>query len=132
VRLAGTLLAREPLRRMVRIAEADQKVLVDERGFEPPAFSLRTRNKIHKGAVLQPLTSSEGHLKWATWATGTRTRLAAQVFAYTRFSNTSVKHTITFMPQEFPGLKPNDDRRMRRARLIRDGVSWRQACLQSG
>src|SRR5262252_4911706 len=25
-----------------------------------------------------------------------------------------------------------EDRRMKRARLIRDGLSWRQACLQSG
>jgi hypothetical protein len=36
------------------------------------------------------------------------------------------------MPKkEFPGSK-TDDRRMRRARLIRDGASWRQACLQAG
>lgn len=25
-----------------------------------------------------------------------------------------------------------EDRRMKRARLVRDGMSWRQACLQSG
>lgn len=29
------------------------------------------------------------------------------------------------------GMKVND-RRMRRARLIRDGMSWRQACIKSG
>jgi hypothetical protein len=33
--------------------------------------------------------------------------------------------------KKLPDVKA-DDRRMRRARLIRDGMSWRQACLQSG
>jgi hypothetical protein len=37
------------------------------------------------------------------------------------------------MVKEFPGMKdPKRDRRMIRARLIRDGMSWRQACLRSG
>ena len=35
------------------------------------------------------------------------------------------------MSKKFLGLK-TEDRRMRRARLIRDGMSWRQACLRSG
>ena len=29
-------------------------------------------------------------------------------------------------------IKPPEDRRMRRARLIRDGMSWRKACLLAG
>jgi hypothetical protein len=36
------------------------------------------------------------------------------------------------MPKNSPGMKPNDDRRMRRARLVRDGMSWRAACLKAG
>jgi hypothetical protein len=38
------------------------------------------------------------------------------------------------MPNEkYPALHdPKADRRMKRARLIRDGMSWRQACLRSG
>ncbi len=38
------------------------------------------------------------------------------------------------MPEKNPPAlgDPNMDRRMKRARLIRDGMSWRQACLRSG
>ena len=35
------------------------------------------------------------------------------------------------MPTKLPGVRA-DDWRMRRARLIRDGMSWRKACLLSG
>jgi hypothetical protein len=39
---------------------------------------------------------------------------------------------ISTMSKDFPRMKPNDDRRMRRARLVRDGMSWRAACLKAG
>src|SRR6266699_3024526 len=44
--------------------------MVDERGFEPPASSLRTVGKISQGKAPQSLSCFHEALNWQTWQTG--------------------------------------------------------------
>src|SRR5947207_14972120 len=44
--------------------------MVDERGFEPPASSLRTVGKISQGKAPQALSCFHEALNWQTWQTG--------------------------------------------------------------
>jgi hypothetical protein len=43
---------------------------VDERGFEPPASSLRTVGKISYGKAPQSLSCFHGALNWQVWQAG--------------------------------------------------------------
>src|SRR6266566_4652796 len=44
--------------------------MVDERGFDPPASSLRTVGKISEGKAPQSLSYFHEALNWQTWQTG--------------------------------------------------------------